>query len=40
MRASIIMVLWTWGITPLWVNIIGTILIALQILIEICEEQK
>lgn len=21
----IIMVLWTWGLTPLWVNIVGTV---------------
>lgn len=26
MRALIIMILWTWGLTPLWVNIVGTCL--------------
>ena len=27
-----IMILWTWGLTPLWVNIVGTVLISLRIL--------
>lgn len=26
-----ILVLWTWSLTPLWVNIIGTILLGLKI---------
>jgi hypothetical protein len=27
-----IMVLWTWGLTPLWVNVVGTIICGLKIL--------
>lgn len=29
-----IMILWTWGLTPLWVNITGTVLCGLNILIK------
>lgn len=25
-----IMILWTWGLTPLWVNITGTVLIGIR----------
>lgn len=25
MTAIVILVLWTWGLTPLWVNIVGTV---------------
>ena len=32
MSVLMIMILWTWGLTPLWVNIVGTILCGLQIL--------
>ena len=32
MYAIAIIVLWTWGLTPLWVNIVGTILCSLKIL--------
>ena len=32
MKALIVMVLWTWGLTPLWVNIVGTILVCLSCL--------
>lgn len=24
MKAVLILILWTWGITPTWVNVIGT----------------
>ena len=27
-----ILVLWTWGLTPLWVNIIGTVIFGIRIL--------
>ena len=27
-----IFILWTWGITPLWVNIVGTVICGLKIL--------
>ena len=30
MRTIAIMVLWTWGLTPLWVNIVGTIICGLN----------
>ena len=26
MSLLLIMVLWTWGLTPLWVNIVGTVI--------------
>ena len=39
MRALILMVLWTWGLTPLWVNVAGTVLIAVKIILEVLEEQ-
>lgn len=25
-------ILWTWGLTPLWVNIIGTVILSINIL--------
>jgi hypothetical protein len=31
----IMMMLWTWGITPLWVNVVGTILLSWSIFFEI-----
>ena len=33
MSALMIMILWTWGLTPLWVNIVGTVLMALRIIL-------
>lgn len=27
-----IMILWTWGLTPLWVNVVGTVLISLELI--------
>lgn len=32
-----IMTLWTWGLTPLWVNIVGTCICGLNILFKITE---
>lgn len=32
MSAVAIFVLWTWGLTPLWVNIVGTSILGLKIL--------
>lgn len=32
MTVLIIMILWTWGLTPVWVNVVGTILMALTML--------
>lgn len=34
MKILTIMVLWTWGITPLWVNIVGTCLLGVGILVD------
>lgn len=28
---SLIFIIWTWGVTPLWVNILVTILMALNL---------
>ena len=43
----LIMILWTWGLTPVWVNIVGTIfagvsifLRLLKLLIAIIKESK
>lgn len=30
----ILLVLWTWGLTPLWVNILCTVLLALRFIIK------
>lgn len=30
MTALWIMILWTWGLTPLWVNITGTVVLAIR----------
>ena len=35
MKALVIMLLWTWGITPLWVNIVGTILMGAGMLMDL-----
>ena len=32
-----ICILWTWGLTPTWVNIFGTIIFGLRILADIGE---
>lgn len=29
MRLLLIMILWTWALTPLWLNIVGTVLLGL-----------
>lgn len=28
----VILILWTWGLTPLWVNLTGTILLGLRMM--------
>lgn len=33
-----ILVLWTWGLTPLWVNITGSILLGLKIAFSILKD--
>lgn len=30
----LMLILWTWNLTPLWVNIIGTILLLIRVLIK------
>lgn len=32
MSILMIFVLWTWGLTPVWVNIVGTVIMGLRIL--------
>ena len=32
------MILWTWGLTPLWVNIVGSVLLGIKISISIIKE--
>ena len=32
MWAITIMTLWTWGLTPTWVNVVGTVICGLNIL--------
>jgi len=36
--AIIIFIVWNWGLTPLWVNIVTTILAGLAILGELCDD--
>lgn len=38
MTILLIMILWTWGLTPLWVNIVGSILLGLKFSISIIKE--
>lgn len=33
MSILMIMILWTWGLTPTWVNVVGTVLMGLRILL-------
>ena len=35
MNTLAIMILWTLGLTPAWVNIVGTVLLGLRIIINI-----
>lgn len=34
MRAVMIFVLWTWMLTPLWVNIVGTCILGTSIILK------
>lgn len=38
MSILFIMILWTWCLTPLWVNIVGTILLSLKFAISIAKD--
>lgn len=33
-----ILVLWTWGLTPVWVNIVGTVICGLNIVADIIKD--
>lgn len=33
--AVIVMILWTWGLTPLWVNIVGSVFMFMLITIKL-----
>ena len=37
MWTIILMTLWTWGHTPLWVNIVGTIICGINIVCDVLE---
>ena len=32
MTILMIFILWTWGLTPVWVNVVGTVLLGLKII--------
>lgn len=36
MSALLIIILWTWGLTPVWVNVVGTILLSIRMLVKFC----
>lgn len=38
MYAITIFVLWTWGLTPTWVNIVGTVICGLKLLISFIDK--
>lgn len=33
MSILMILILWTWGLTPIWVNVVGTVLLGLKVLL-------
>lgn len=37
MSVLMIMILWTWGLTPTWVNVVGTVIMGLRILFGIVD---
>lgn len=38
LSASLIFIIWTWGLTPLWVNIVVTCLLGINLMIGDCSE--
>ena len=38
MSILMIFILWTWGLTPLWVNIVGTVLMGIKIVCSIVDD--
>ena len=39
MNAILLMVLWTWGLTPLWVNVASTVIVVSTVLLEALNEK-
>lgn len=39
MNASLIFIIWTWGLTPTWVNIVCTCLLGLSMLGGACSDE-
>ena len=37
MKTALIFIVWTWGITPVWVNVVATALLGISILNDILE---
>lgn len=35
MNILAILILWTWGLTPSWVNLVGTVIFGVRIVIDI-----
>ena len=40
MIISAILILWTWGLTPTWVNITATILLGLKLLFKAMDDKN
>lgn len=38
MYIIMIIILWTWGLTPIWANVVGTIICGLNILEALCKK--
>lgn len=38
MSILLIFILWTWGLTPLWVNITGTVILGTRAILEITKD--
>jgi len=38
MGAILLMILWTWGLTPTWVNVVSTIIIGLHCIIKAAKD--
>lgn len=37
MDLLLVCILWTWGLTPLWVNILGTCLVGVSWMVKVAE---
>jgi hypothetical protein len=38
MSLMVILIMWTWGLTPLWANIVGTVICGLRILVFLLDD--